>query len=192
MIRTGMQSLEFSLFSLHPLSLGKLIPHLEQPSNSHMTLVQNSLHSFQSIHLLPLWHLLSVQSDTSEVFAQPSSKPFLPALWSLLSVWTTVWVSAQARNGDSFPSLLCIIHRFDFLSISTSPPLSACFRPPPPPAQRLTTSWLVSLWSLVHSAISSLLKTSGRSCHFPISILHGLLVSLGIRAQVWLRPMRLE
>lgn len=81
-----MQSLEFSLFSLHPLSLGKLIPHLEQPSNSHMTLVQNSLHSFQSIHLLPLWHLLSVQSDTSEVFAQPSSKPFLPALWSLLSV----------------------------------------------------------------------------------------------------------
>lgn len=63
-----MQSLEFSLFSLHPLSLGRLIPHLEQPSDSHMTLVQNSLQSFRSIHLLPLSHLLSVQSDTSEDF----------------------------------------------------------------------------------------------------------------------------
>ena len=63
-----MQSLEFSLFSLHPLSVGRPIPHPEWTSDSHMTLVQNSLQSFRSIHLLPFWHLLSIRSDTSEDF----------------------------------------------------------------------------------------------------------------------------
>ena len=63
-----MKSLEFSLFSFHPLSIGIPISHLEWPSDSHMTLVQNSLQSFRSIHLLPFWHLLSIRSDTSEDF----------------------------------------------------------------------------------------------------------------------------